>query len=178
MKYHLNYALLIALVLPMLPAAGAVAGTRPINLRCEYLENPLGIDVRKPRFNWQLAPVAGRRGLRQSAYQIRLADAPNRLSKDDAILWDSGKVTSSQSVLVEYGGKELVSNHSYCWQVQVWDEDGATAGWSQPARFSTGLLDSSSTVPAGIRQLSCRAVPFPGVEGREPRKCGATSRGG
>ena len=40
----------------------------PSHLRCEYLENPLGIDVPSPRLGWWLASDA--RGQQQSAYQI------------------------------------------------------------------------------------------------------------
>jgi len=26
----------------------------PVNLRCEYLKNPLGLDMAQPRFSWML----------------------------------------------------------------------------------------------------------------------------
>ena len=44
---------------------------RVVGLRTEYKENPLGIDARKPRLSWQL--VVRGRGVRQSAYEIRVA---------------------------------------------------------------------------------------------------------
>jgi len=30
------------------------------DLRCEYLENPLGIDIQKPRLSWKLDSAGGR----------------------------------------------------------------------------------------------------------------------
>ena len=32
----------------------AASSLRPVRLRCEYLANPLGIDVREPRLSWAL----------------------------------------------------------------------------------------------------------------------------
>jgi len=52
----------------------ASAGIVPIHLRCEYLENPLGIDVVKPRLSWQLkASNPIQQGQMQSAYQVLVA---------------------------------------------------------------------------------------------------------
>src|SRR5579862_9618580 len=85
-------------------AASAVAGPlAPTNLRVEHLKNPLGIDVTKPRFSWELQHTA--RGQAQSAYQITVNDA------DGGPVWDSGRVASPQSSLVEYGGHQLKSGH-------------------------------------------------------------------
>lgn len=44
----------------------------PIDLRCEYLQNPLGIDVTQPRLSWVLA--SGNRDQAQSGYRILVAD--------------------------------------------------------------------------------------------------------
>ena len=38
---------------------------RAVHLRTEYLKNPIGIDIRKPRFFWQCEG-----GKKQSAYRI------------------------------------------------------------------------------------------------------------
>jgi alpha-L-rhamnosidase len=42
------------LIATCLLAGSALANSEPTNLRCEYLENPLGIDVLKPRLSWVL----------------------------------------------------------------------------------------------------------------------------
>ena len=60
-----------------------------------------------------------------------------------AILWDSGKVASDQSIQVRYAGKPLVSEQECFWKVRVWDEQGKASAWSEPARWSMGLLKPS-----------------------------------
>lgn len=44
----------------------------PDRLRCEYLENPLAIDVTHPRLSWTLH--SEERNQRQLAYRIVVAD--------------------------------------------------------------------------------------------------------
>lgn len=55
-------------------------------------------------------------------------------------MWDSGIVKSSQSMLVRYKGRPLVSSHEYWWKVQSFDKDGNPTDWSEPSRFVMGLL--------------------------------------
>ncbi len=76
-------------------------------LRCEYLANPLGIDVLKPRLSWVLSPAEKVSG--QSAYRILVASTPEILKKNQGDLWDSGRIASTQNTWVEYGGKSLGS---------------------------------------------------------------------
>ena len=103
-------------------------------LRCEYMTNPLGIDTFKPRLSWVL--VSGRRGVAQSAYQVWVRD--ERVAPGE--LWDSGKVSSDQSIHVPYGGPALRSGQRCTWQVRVWDEADRPSDWSEPAWWEMGLL--------------------------------------
>lgn len=109
-------------------------------LRCEYLDNPRGIDVTAPRLSWQLAqsgtPV---RGLRQKACRILVASSPDLLARDRGDLWDS-EVESDRSVQVVYEGKPLTSRARCCWKVRVRLSDGRQTAWSDPAQWSMGLL--------------------------------------
>ena len=95
----------------------------PAHLRCEYRENPMGIDAAKPRLSWRME-VGGQRsevrGQKQRAYQVLVASSPELLAKDQGDLWDSGKVKSDQSIQVEYAGKPLVSGQHCFWKVRVW----------------------------------------------------------
>jgi alpha-L-rhamnosidase len=106
--------------------------------RCEYLKNPLGIDVSRPRLSWIL--TSDQRGARQGAYKVLVASSIERLSHDLGDLWDSGQVSSDQSIQVEYDGKPLASRTVCFWKVRVWDGSGHVLPWSQTASWTMGLL--------------------------------------
>ncbi len=95
----------VGLITPVweLPAAGL----RVDQLRCEYREAPVGIDVAQPRLSWVLA--SRQRAQRQTAYQILVASSATRLNRGEADLWDSGRVASDQSIQIGYAGKPLGS---------------------------------------------------------------------
>lgn len=109
------------------------------SLRVEHLANPQGLDERQPRFRWTVG--AQERGQRQTAYRLLVASTPENLKRDKGDLWDSGKVESDQTTEVVYAGKPLTSRQSCFWKVQIWSKDGKPSGWSEPARWTMGLLD-------------------------------------
>ena len=76
-------------------------------LRCEYLTNPIGIDVARPRLSWVIE--SDRRGERQTAFQVLVASSEELLKSDKGDLWDSRKVATDQSIQLEYAGKPLES---------------------------------------------------------------------
>jgi alpha-L-rhamnosidase len=110
------------------------------NLTCEYRINPLGIDVPQPRLSWQLE--SDQRGTRQIAYRILVATSENALS-GNTVLWDSGKVSSDQSIHVSYNGPGLVSGQRVYWKVFVWDGAGREAE-STSAWWEMGLLERTN----------------------------------
>jgi alpha-L-rhamnosidase len=110
-------------------------------LRTEYKENPLGIDVARPRLSFKLRSDA--RGVRQSAYEIRVASSEAALSAGRDLVWTSGRVSSSASVNRVYEGPKLRSGQRCYWQVRVWDAGGLAAPWSAPAYWEMGLLEPS-----------------------------------
>lgn len=111
------------------------------DLRCEYLSNPKGIDVQKPRLSWMLGSGGG--GGPQAAYRILVAGSLSLLQKDHGDLWDSGRVTSAQHTWVEYAGKPLTSGQQIWWKVQVWMGDAKTPVASAQASWSMGLLQAA-----------------------------------
>ena len=132
--------------------------------RCEYLVNPLGIDVVKPRLSWVLE--SKERGQKQVAYQILVASSREKLDKDEGDLWDSGKVDSVQSIHVEYQGQDLISRQRCWWKVCVWDKDGVVSVWSEPAMWSMGLLEKGDWGEAkfiGVDGDVDPALPFPWI---------------
>jgi len=107
----------------------------PAELRCEYLSNPVGIDVKQPRFSWALEH--SERGEKQSAYQIIVSTEPSAEKGD---MWDSGKANTDESVHVLYNGKPLESDRTYYWKVRYWDKNGVASPYSRIASFDTGLF--------------------------------------
>ncbi|HUX10635.1 MAG TPA: alpha-L-rhamnosidase N-terminal domain-containing protein, partial [Terriglobia bacterium] len=134
-------AILLAGALYAVPGLAANGAEGLAHLRCEYLTNPMGIDVRQPRFEWVLDN--SHRGEMQTAYQVLVASSPAGLAKGSGDLWDSGKVMSGDSTQVVYAGKPLQSGHDYYWKVRTWDGGGTPGVYSQPAKFSMGLLERS-----------------------------------
>ena len=117
---------------------------RPADLRCEYLENPQGIDATQPRLSWILESKArSARGQRQTAYQVVVASSRKQLDANAGDLWDGGKVESDRSVHVRYAGKPLASHQECFWKVRVWDDAGKVSAWSEPALWTMGLLQQS-----------------------------------
>jgi alpha-L-rhamnosidase len=109
--------------------------TLPVHLRCEYLEQPLGIDELQPCLSWTLE--SSRRNVLQSAYQIHVT------TEDGELCWDSGRVPSDAMAHIVYAGVPLVSRARYHWRVRVWDEAGAVSAWSDSAHWEMGLLEAS-----------------------------------
>lgn len=116
------------------PLSASMIVTTP---RCEYAENPLGIDTAQPRLSWVLE--SKERAQRQTAYQVLVATVKDKLKPGQCDLWDSGRVESDRSIQVVYKGKPLVSQQRCLWKVRVWDQDGKVSE-SEPVFWEMGLL--------------------------------------
>ncbi len=137
----LGVALLAAalFVVPASPATATPTSSVPSRLRADDLTDPLGIDDTTPSLSWQLAD-SGSSSVQQ-AYEVRAATSEARLTRPD--LWDSGKVTSADSIDVAWAGEPLTSRERVSWQVRTWGGDGQVSDWSAPAHFEMALLDAS-----------------------------------
>ncbi len=112
------------------------------DLRCEYLRDPPGVDEKEPRLSWGLvASDADAYGQRQTAYRILVSRTAEALAHDRGDLWDSSGVESDRTTQIAYAGEPLTSGLDCFWKVRVRDENGVWSAWSQPARWSMGLLD-------------------------------------
>ncbi|MBK7598719.1 MAG: alpha-L-rhamnosidase N-terminal domain-containing protein [Acidobacteria bacterium] len=136
-------AICIALVLLVTVEVDAQrpAGTRPSNLRVEYLLEPMSIDTVEPRLSWIIE--SGVRGRKQTAYQIIVSGSPANLTAGKGDLWDTGKVVSSNTIQIAYQGKPLKSRQDCYWKVRVWDEKDYPTAWSPANRWKMGLLEPS-----------------------------------
>ena len=111
----------------------------PVHLRCESVKNPLGIDVTTPHLSWQSDSTE--RNWMQSAYQIVISTSPSPAFDGSAKVWDSGKITSAESVGIAYAGPKLEPRTRYYWSVRVWDANGKSSQSSEAAWWETGLLN-------------------------------------
>ncbi len=130
----------------------------PQRLRCEYLENPLGIDETRPRLSWWVHDP--RRGAMQSAYRILVASSAEVLAQDRGDLWDSQKVPSDRNVHVVYEGAPLRSRQRCYWKVRTWDADDNPSPWSEVAWWEMGLLSSGDWLAEWIG-LRDETIPPP-----------------
>ncbi len=131
--------ILASVLFLFLSANRVLAG--PVDLRCEHLYQPLGIDAPAPRFSWRSDSTE--RDWVQSAYEVLVASKPELLAQGAADIWDSGRVLSDSSVGVVYGGPPLQSRTRYFWTVKVWDAKGS-ASFAPATWWETGLLRDSS----------------------------------
>ncbi|SDL27327.1 alpha-L-rhamnosidase [Catalinimonas alkaloidigena] len=120
---------------------------QPVQLRCEYLENPLGLDAAQPRFTWRMED--DRRGARQTAYQLVVGTDSLAVMQGRGDVWDSGKQTTNQQ-LVRYAGKPLQPFTRYYWQVTIWDQDRTRKTPAGAARFEMGMMAQANWQGAWI----------------------------
>ena len=133
-----THIVLLAGFLACTLSASASVGLQ--KLRCEMLTNPYGIGTTKPRLSWQIN--SDQRNTLQTAYQIIVASSPEKLAAGQGDLWDSQKVASDASIMVNYAGKALTSRVACYWKVRVWTNKGPSQ-WSEPAFWSEGLLNTT-----------------------------------
>ena len=122
------------------------AALKPADLKCELFYNPLGIDVSHPDLSYTLIAESNKRGLKQLAYQVLVADTELLLKSEKGNLWNSGKVVSSMMAYITYVGKPLKSGGKYWWKVRVWDNNGKVSEWSNAATFTMGLLNAKDWI--------------------------------
>ena len=109
----------------------------PTELRCAHLVDPLGVAPERVRLSWRLEGAGT--GRAQHAYQVLVAPDEDRLASGEDLSWDSGRIESSSSADIAYGGRPLARGSGYAWKVRAWDESGAASSWSAPARFEVEL---------------------------------------
>jgi alpha-L-rhamnosidase len=133
-------------ILPIAVSGETVpAPNAPTRLRVEHLEEALGIDAGRPRLSWWL-PLGARE---QRAYRLRTET------------WDSGRVESGRSLLVEFPGPASQSRQRVECSVKVWTERGES-GWSEPVAWETGLLQPGDWAAQWIEPPEEGGAPPPG----------------
>ena len=93
---------------------------KAVNIRTEYLKNPLGIDISSPRIMWNCDE-----GIKQTAYRVT-ADG-----------FDSGRIESDSmryAVPIEFADSKRFTFH-----ITLWDENGNEGEPSEEAFFEYGI---------------------------------------
>ena len=83
----------------------------PVHLETEHRSNPLGIDAASPRFAWQSDSRAP--NWMQQAYEIRVGTDEQAVRNGVGEVWDSGRVSSADSIDIAYRGPALHSHTRY-----------------------------------------------------------------
>lgn len=99
-------------------------------LHCEYMKNPMQIDIDRPRLGWKIR--AEGQNITQVRFFIKVTD-----SRDGKIMWDYSE-PSDRTVHIEYAGSPLMENRRYLWSVKSILSDGREL-MSEEAFFETGL---------------------------------------
>ena len=109
------FAIVLFMLLPNMTFAQESIST--YNLRINNTE--LGSDNTEHLcFSWNIN--SDMRGFNQIAYQIEL-------SSNNKVIWNSGKINSSESILVPYNGSQLNPATKYDWKVKIWSENEKTS---------------------------------------------------
>ncbi|HUM67065.1 MAG TPA: alpha-L-rhamnosidase N-terminal domain-containing protein, partial [Chitinophagaceae bacterium] len=109
-------------------------------LTVEGRNDLMGSDIVSPRLSWKIK--ATDRNVVQTGYRILVASTRENLDKETGDLWDSQQVETDSSLNIRYAGKAFASYQECYWKVQVTTNNGREA-WSEPAKWTVGLLDST-----------------------------------
>jgi len=114
---------------------------KAVELKCEYLSNPLAVESPRPRLSWILKennPM--KQNLSQKAYQIVVASTKALLDTNKGDLWDTNKVLSNKNTHIPYNGVKLHSRQRAYWKVKVWDQNDSESEFSPDSRWETGFV--------------------------------------
>jgi len=128
----------------------------PDGLMVEFIREAENVRILdpKPEFSWIIPGKAQY----QTAYQILVSSKADFLQRNQADIWNSGKVNASSSTEVEYAGPDLSENSSYFWKVRIWDKRGKPSGWSGTKSFKTGSFTDYATTSNTFTETVSRPV--------------------
>ncbi len=114
----------------------------PVGLRVDSRTDPLGMDNARPALSWR-SDDTGKNWV-QTAYRIEVASDPSLLRANKPDVWDSGKISSNESVGIPYRGPALLATKRYFWCVRTWDSGGREEVSAEPAWWEMGLIAKDS----------------------------------
>lgn len=108
-----------------------------VNLKCEFLDNPIAIDNRTPRFSWVIS--SEEYNVVQTSYRIVIASERQNLDENKYDIWDSGIISSDECIGITYAGIKLKSKATYWWKV-ICKTNTENVLVSNTADFGMGML--------------------------------------
>lgn len=123
-----------------------------IDLKCEDLINPIGIDTVKPRFSWKM--MSDKNNVFQSGYEIEVEG-----------MWHA-RVESQESLYIDYDGAPLCPKTEYNYKVRIIDNYGEVSPYICGS-FVTGLMgtpisakwigkkEETEKISAYVKTFSC-----------------------
>jgi len=148
LKNNLNWKLTIIKNFITLVFIGLASNTHSQNdllsvydLKSEYLVNPIGLDVKTPRFTWKIKDQ--RRGAIQKAYKISVGTDSTKVAEGNGSHWNTGKINSDNQMIV-YSGKVLQAFQKYYWSLTVWDKNNEKVQSNRLSSFEMGMMESSN----------------------------------
>jgi alpha-L-rhamnosidase len=134
-------SMVVILLISILCSCSSNKKVEIVDLNCEYVENPLGIDIVKPRLSWKLNTEDN--DIKQNAYRILVSSDIKVLNDNIGDLWDTDTIHSSQSNHVVYDGSKLKSRQKVFWKVKVWDQNNDASSWSKISTWEMALIEKS-----------------------------------
>lgn len=134
---------LLFLFIPFSIVAENLSPIVPYDLRCEYLKEPIGVDILNPCLTWKLKNDSLEKGLFQTAYRIIASSSLDKLNKNEGDLWDTGKVTQN-NLQIQYTGKPLEPGLKVWWKVCIWDQKNRVSEFSEPSFWEMGLISDNN----------------------------------
>ena len=95
---------------------------KPVNLRTDYLVNPIGLDNQTPQFTWEYS--SQKKDVTISRTEVYVGSSPEKLAKYQA-------------------GMKFDSYTKYYWIVKAWDSKGHECAKSDTATFEMGKTQPS-----------------------------------
>ncbi len=119
----------------------AACGTKesePNGLMVEFIREPVQTLILdpNPEFSWVI-PIEAEF---QTAFHIQIASIKSKLQKNEADIWDSGKIVNNNSIEIPYPEDRLSENTTYYWRVRIWDQQNNPTSFSKIQTFRTGKL--------------------------------------
>ena len=132
-------SLLILLVLFVFSACDKTAAINLVDLKTEYLKNPIGLDAENPRFTWKLESSELAENI--NFYHIVVDTDSAAVARGEGNLWNASIRETTN--LVSYQGEALQPFTRYYWGISVADGPHSKDHFAI-AHFETGMLKTEN----------------------------------